>query len=429
MSDAQELQNRLLKHSAWLQAGASTEDTAGRMDLSDGSFVGDLPPGTSLRLARLTRAELTGLNLPDLDMSEAELEQAVLLDVYLPGVNLTGSRGEGSSWIEAHMEAAHMEGADLLGADFSGANLGDSCARGADFTEANLEKASLFRADLRDVSLRRARLAGADMTEAMLVGADLTGADLENADLRGATALVEELSAADNLQGCRLSPSLLLSPPRVEWIRQLLAKGAALDAELVAELFELEGLTLHFDQRLTRVDRALVEGVIAVIGPSGCEIAAFEVKRYSTIVRLEGVEPAVLEAVAEQLWSHAWSELQQTQQAQAFALAQQLNAPLVEQLSQLQQRLVGMELRLADSQSSPSVREALERWAGVENTKAIQEQLEQHKHVWARLGRRVGKAVLTKAWGKVGDEILDAASEEVKGLGANADVDGSDSRA
>jgi hypothetical protein len=138
--EADELKERLVKHSNWVESSGQEGE---RLNLSE---------------ANLSEADLRGANLSEADLSEANLRRADL-------------------W------RANLSEADLRGADL----------RGADLWRANLRRADLWRANLRRADLRGADLRGADLRRADLRRANLRGADLRGADLRGAKIQLSQL--------------------------------------------------------------------------------------------------------------------------------------------------------------------------------------------------------------------------------------------
>lgn len=120
--------------------------------------------GTSLRTARLNRANLTGAQLVSADLSEASLRHAIL--------------------VRADITCACFDRADLQHADLTKTaqdvptSYSSRQAR-LSFERANLDGAILVEASLAQANLQLAVLTGADLTRANLLGADLRRARMD----------------------------------------------------------------------------------------------------------------------------------------------------------------------------------------------------------------------------------------------------------
>lgn len=325
-------------HRAWLLSAASPMNRKGQpADLSGVSLARMDLSGANLSHADLRHASLVAASLSHADLSHTDLRRAYLHEAKLAGANLRSARLTGADLTSADLTGVDLTGADLTGADLSRANL-----RGADFSGATLGDAVF-----NDATLNGATLLGAKCPEACVIEAQHPLGcyfDMDAATLNG-------WSNGD--------------------LRELLECGARLSEDLLARLAEQSaaGLALHFDQRVSRVERFMIDGVIiAVLGrDSDCEVTAFERRKASVVVRLEGADHGDLERVAEALWESAWLDASRSTESAAMALRDAFAVKLLEELNSLRAKLTSIELR----QRSDAVIEHQEREAAQAQTKAL----------------------------------------------------------
>jgi len=245
--------------------------------------------------------------------------------------------------------------------DFRRFNLAGAVLAGANLQGAVLQDANLQDADLKGAVLRGADLFGADLRSASLDDAQVEGADFFSADLRAAGLL------GTNLSETSIDHALinLATYHRSRWAPDDLARLES-HGMRIENLHEFppdaqaalaprqEGLTLHFNTKITAFDRYLVDGVIfGTLGPdTDCQVVRFEQHEDAAIVRLQAKEPADLERVANALWDRVWEDIEARRDNDAQAIAHFATTQAREQVSAMRDKLERMELLLDESRQA-----------------------------------------------------------------------------
>jgi uncharacterized protein YjbI with pentapeptide repeats len=316
---------------------------------------------------------------------------------------------------EREFSFVHLSDANFRNASLNGADLNHADLNGADLDGADLIQVNLSRADLRGAHLVQANLTRADLGGAHLNGADLSGADLNRVDL-----IQANLSRAD-LRGAEINATTAeLSGWSNHYLRELRDRGANMSEDLTEKLAEdetAEGLTLYFDQRLSRMDRLVVDGVIiSVLGrDTDCRVTLFKEHENTAVIRLEAKNSIDLECVADALWDRVWENASRQQESTALALRENLTAKLLRELTIVRNKLTGIELR----QRSDEVIEAEERRAKKENQEDIEREAATFKPLAKKIVPAVGSLVLKRVWSAASDEVENLAKEGIKALASS----------
>jgi len=275
-------------------------------------------------------------NLREADLGGADLRGATFSDADLNGADLSGATLD-----KAILRDAELRGAKLNGADLSCALIGGVYLIGTRFGRANPQKTIFERANRNGTRLKRADLSGA-----VLNGADLGGANVTLSNIDAATS---EKSKWSN-----------------DYVLKLINRGAKPSDDLIEKLREgetAEGLTLYFDQRLSRVDRFVVEGVIiGILGrDTDCEVTLFEQRENTPIVRLEASYPDDLERVANALWDRVWENTTSPHGGVALAIRDNFAEKMLDAISLMRDKLDRIELREGSDKENETY-EIIRKW-------------------------------------------------------------------
>ncbi|MFZ9738489.1 MAG: pentapeptide repeat-containing protein [Prochlorotrichaceae cyanobacterium] len=182
------------------------------------------------------RKLLTTGNCVECDLRRADLVLANLEDADLTGANLAGANLSQSNLTGANLAGANLSGATLVGSNFMGANLAT-----ANLSAADLRNAYLFAAILDETNLEYANLQGA-------VGIPTNAGrfeDFHNWGVASAKAGRHEQAVDYYNQALARNPEFALTYLSRAISRQNIndTKGAIVDSQTAAQLFETQGNT------------------------------------------------------------------------------------------------------------------------------------------------------------------------------------------